>query len=974
MRLFHKAMPLFLVLLAPALRGQQTTTPYDCNFTYTFSATGAQSPSIPNSAVSKPCVAWRITYTSTGFTSVTIQFETSPDNSVWTAVPNTICSSSAQPPCLTDGANPLPAAAQGSSAIRAYGKFVRINATAVSGTGSATVVVYGYKGTSASAATGGGSSSGVSFAQTALSAAVAQPLDGWLMQEGSGAVFNSVSGVANANPVTCTGAPTWNTGITGLGRLTAGPLFAGTATCTAANSSNFLPTATTPFSVSTWATFSNNNNTELLVAQLSTGANNPGWYMGKNNNTGDANCFRFVLDDASGGSVLVEFDSNQPVGPGNAGRLYHFVVTVDGTHTGAGLRGYIDGVQLSNKIVTDNMNGAMTGLPTVTLGSWAGGNSFHTGYQTSTRIYSGVLTPQQVAELFIAGPMVDTVTTATRTATQVYSSAFLGTAQDCVLPLRTTASSGTCTDNAVKLSAVAQTATQANPLDLVIDGGAAVSFLMMAPTGYTTIEGLGWETGLMSLPGSNHQTISNGFGFYPTCGINPGGNCTIPAQGANVILKNMKIDTYRGTFPTGNSTSGDARGLPQIPGVDINNIANLLVSNVWFYDSPIYHFVGGNLSQIRFENLRMETVAPTSSVNTDGIHIDGPADNITVIDSWFSTGDDSIAINAPEGLGGNITNVQILNTQEVGSAQSLRIYTCLAGAANCWSVSNVLISGMVGTTINNFFNLGVGNSNVNKVADAIKSVRFSNCTLTSSVGASFAWYVSDPIGEMVVDNCTWFAPLGSNPLFQFTTGTPTVSSLQFNNFKIYRNATGNGQPPLLTVNNSGIIREFTCTNCSVEDLTGSSYGAIAYLFDVPAGGLITTAKINGWDPTHFTTMLNSGAAARITNLYMTPSIGDCTSSASPAVCGNAGQGSAAIATGATTLQINTTRVNANSIITVTQDQSLTTKLGIGTCNSQSSLVVGTPRVTARTAGTSFTVGIDVGTTATPMCINWKILN
>ncbi len=133
---------------------QTTTTPYDCNFTFSFTGTGAQT-GVPNSTASRPCVAWRYTYTTTGFSTVTVQFETSPDNSSWTAIPNTICSSSVQPPCLTDGASPT-TGAQGTAAIRAYGKYVRINVTSVTSTGSGTVVIFGYKGTTASAATGGG--------------------------------------------------------------------------------------------------------------------------------------------------------------------------------------------------------------------------------------------------------------------------------------------------------------------------------------------------------------------------------------------------------------------------------------------------------------------------------------------------------------------------------------------------------------------------------------------------------------------------------------------------------------------------------------------------------------------------------------------------------------------------------------------------------------------------------------------------
>jgi hypothetical protein len=173
MKPIRKALPTLLFLLAATLayrdysqqrayrtvHAQATSTPFDCTFSYAFTGATIQAGQ-PNSSLSAPCIAWRVTYTTLGFTSATVQFETSPDNVTFTAVPNTICSASVQPPCLTDGANPITPGTQGTAAYRAYGKFVRINVTSVSGTGSGTVVVYGYKGTSASASIGGGGGGG----------------------------------------------------------------------------------------------------------------------------------------------------------------------------------------------------------------------------------------------------------------------------------------------------------------------------------------------------------------------------------------------------------------------------------------------------------------------------------------------------------------------------------------------------------------------------------------------------------------------------------------------------------------------------------------------------------------------------------------------------------------------------------------------------------------------------------------------
>jgi len=90
-------------------------------------------------------------------------------------------------------------------------------------------------------------------------------------------------------------------------------------------------------------------------------------------------------------------------------------------------------------------------------------------------------------------------------------------------------------------------------------------------------------------------------------------------------------------------------------------------------------------------------------------------------------------------------------------------------------------------------------------------------------------------------------------------------------------------------------------------------------------------------------------------------------------CGSASAGAVTIAAAATTVTVNTTAVTANSEIFVQNDSSLGARLSV-TCNTQSSLTLGTPRVTARSAGTSFTITIEVGPTTNPMCLNYRIVN
>lgn len=96
---------------------------------------------------------------------------------------------------------------------------------------------------------------------------------------------------------------------------------------------------------------------------------------------------------------------------------------------------------------------------------------------------------------------------------------------------------------------------------------------------------------------------------------------------------------------------------------------------------------------------------------------------------------------------------------------------------------------------------------------------------------------------------------------------------------------------------------------------------------------------------------------------------NCSSSASPAVCSAAGAGSVAVASGGSTLTVNTTAVTANSQIQLTFDSSLGTRLGV-TCNT----TVNQPTVSARTAGTSFTITMGAAVSTNPACVSYSIVN
>jgi len=96
---------------------------------------------------------------------------------------------------------------------------------------------------------------------------------------------------------------------------------------------------------------------------------------------------------------------------------------------------------------------------------------------------------------------------------------------------------------------------------------------------------------------------------------------------------------------------------------------------------------------------------------------------------------------------------------------------------------------------------------------------------------------------------------------------------------------------------------------------------------------------------------------------------NCASSVSPSVCAAAPTGSIAVAAGATTLSVNTTAVTANSLIILTFDASLGSKLGV-TCNSTYT----NAWVTSRTPGTSFQITVAAAPVTNRACFNYSIIN
>lgn len=152
----------------PKVWAQANNTLYDTLFSETLTS-NTTGTTVANSFAGGQSMSrsFAVEYYSDGITGVSLQFETCLRNldgtlGTCTAVPNSICSSSVQPPCVLDGANPSTTVGYGTFSVSAYAPFVRINVTTFTGTGHIYYRIYGYKGLSAKLSKGGAGGSGPS--------------------------------------------------------------------------------------------------------------------------------------------------------------------------------------------------------------------------------------------------------------------------------------------------------------------------------------------------------------------------------------------------------------------------------------------------------------------------------------------------------------------------------------------------------------------------------------------------------------------------------------------------------------------------------------------------------------------------------------------------------------------------------------------------------------------------------------------
>ena len=422
----------------------------------------------------------------------------------------------------------------------------------------------------------------------------------------------------------------------------------------------------------------------------------------------------------------------------------------------------------------------------------------------------------------------------------------IGCALDCDLGTgHNKHTGGSATDDAPKINAAMAGATADHPITLIIDGSALISGLFFPAGGNWSIAGLGCGTGFFIKRGTNNDGIHNG---PPRAAIPFDPGPPAPERGQNVSLSNFTVNGNQGNGRNGVSTSGKTwRNDEQFfCSIDLMNLDNIRIENVVVVNSPAYHFRLTNVGNVTVTGCVMHS----RGLGTDGLHFDGPANDITIKNCDFQTGDDSIALNAPEGYSGNISRVTVSNCT-FNSWTLMRVYTTAGGAIQD-HIDSVSVSGCSGTLDEAAFLIGLANGSI---PNSVATLTVSDCDLTAPAVLGMA----ENFGNIVVKNTIftpsrsrtdWGRPV-SNRICAFLRPSPQAgagicvgSSLQFENCQIVRK--NDTDAAAVVVENGSTIASLVFDGFSVLNTgTSSSMPALLVIGSGSIGQITINSVNNG---------------------------------------------------------------------------------------------------------------------------------
>ncbi len=433
----------------------------------------------------------------------------------------------------------------------------------------------------------------------------------------------------------------------------------------------------------------------------------------------------------------------------------------------------------------------------------------------------------------------------------------IGCALDCNLKTgRNKLTGGSATDDGPKINAAMAGASATNPITLIIDGSALISGLFLPADGHWAIAGLGCGTGFFIKSGANNDGIHNG---PPDASIPFDPGPPAPPRGLDVSLSNFTINGNQKEVSTAGIQQGSK--VAWFCGINLMNLDNISITNVVVVNTPAYHIRLSNVGDVSVSGSVLQGKGP----NTDGLHFDGPANDITIANCSFKIDEDSIALNCPEGHSGNISRVAVTGCT-FDSVSLMRLYTTNGSAAK-FRIDSVTVDNCKGTLTQTAFFIGFVSSA--SLPDSVSSLTISNCNLT----APMILAVAENFGTVVLQNVVFvpspsdivWNPLQVNRTSAFVRPSPISgalafkgASLAFQNCRIYRTRNVNVTAAILESQSSIDNLEFD----GFALLDAGLFSPISSLLNAE-GGAVGQLVLNSLDATNIKAPVEAGGFSEV---------------------------------------------------------------------------------------------------------------
>jgi hypothetical protein len=355
-------------------------------------------------------------------------------------------------------------------------------------------------------------------------------------------------------------------------------------------------------------------------------------------------------------------------------------------------------------------------------------------------------------------------------------------------------------------------------------------------------------TGFYQQSGATGAMISNG---VITC-ADPG---TIPpSRGANVIIRDLVLN------PNSQGNSGFCSGL------DFANLNNIYIDNMLIFNNSHFAIRFDNVGNVVIHATKIFPYAPgvvlslSTPAFSDGLHFDGPANDIQIDDYQYHGSDDGIALNAREGYCGPISRVQVTNYEVINANDVIRAYNNSVVCANGLSplIDQIGLTNVHGDVYKGLGYLGdnIGTHTLT-LNPAITNFTWTNSHVYSPQG----FLVYDNLGEIHFDVDWELTASGAFPNWiLFGENQIHVQTLDMgHSTQILTAANHNFAPITSNADGSacGLIDTLQVNGYSVKSNPVASYGPIPYLFNFGGGcGSLTHLVVLGYDQTNINALAN----------------------------------------------------------------------------------------------------------------------